>query len=67
LLCSEIREHGDFFQETYSNDPWTTQNPGPSFGPSKLPFGTMQFSVEEVEKILLEIDTSKVSGPDVVQ
>jgi hypothetical protein len=32
--------------------------------PSELPFGTIQFSVEEVEKILLEIDISKGPGPD---
>jgi hypothetical protein len=54
----------DFFQDTYTDDPLIPSNPGPNDVSTEPSFGTMQFSIEEVIKVFLKLDSSKGPGPD---
>jgi hypothetical protein len=39
-------------------------DPGPDLVLDDPPFGALHFTVDEVERVLLELDVSKVTGPD---
>jgi hypothetical protein len=39
-------------------------DPGPDLVQDDPPFGALQFTVDEVQSVLLELDVSKSAGPD---
>jgi hypothetical protein len=51
----------NFLQHTYTNDEWVPSDPGAEPCLDLPPF---HFSVEEVERALLELETNKGAGPD---
>jgi hypothetical protein len=50
----------DFIQRTYAGDAWVPFDSGLD----NPPFGALQFTVDEVQSVLLELDASKGAGPD---
>jgi hypothetical protein len=53
----------EFIEQTYVDDSWFPSSFGPDFVNDELSFGLLQFNVFEVENALLELDSSKGSGP----
>jgi hypothetical protein len=45
----------DFIQQTYAEDVWVPSDPGPDFVLDVPPFGALQFTVDEVQSVLLEL------------
>jgi hypothetical protein len=54
----------DFIQRTYADDVWVPSDPGPDLVQDEQPFGVLQFTADEVQSVLLELDVSKGAGPD---
>jgi hypothetical protein len=54
----------DFIQRTYADDVWMPSDPVPDLVQDDPPFGALQFTVDEVQSVLLELDVSKDAGPD---
>jgi hypothetical protein len=54
----------DFIQRTYFDDVWMPSDPGPDRVQDDTSFGALQFTVDEVQSVLLELDISKGAGPD---
>jgi hypothetical protein len=54
----------DFIQRTYADDVWVPSDPGPDLVQDDPPIGALQFTVDEVQGVLLELDVSKGTGPD---
>jgi hypothetical protein len=54
----------DFIQRTYADDVWVSSDPRPDLVEDNPPFGALQFTVDEVQSVLLELDVSKDVGPD---
>jgi hypothetical protein len=42
-------------------------DPGPDLVQDDPPFGALQFTVDEVQSVLLELDVSKVAGPMILK
>jgi hypothetical protein len=53
----------DLIQRTYA-DAWVPSDPGPDLVQDDPPFVALQFTVDEVQSVLLDLDVSKVAGPD---
>jgi hypothetical protein len=51
----------EFIQRTYTEDVWV---PDPEYVPDDPPFCALQFTSDENESVLLDLDVNKVSGPD---
>jgi hypothetical protein len=51
----------DFLQHTYTNHEWVPSDPGPE---PCLVLPPINFSIEEGERALLELETNKGAGPD---
>jgi hypothetical protein len=64
-LASGLQEIFDLFAEfierTYVDDSWVPLSPKPDLVNDEPPFGSLQFTVSEVENALLELDSNK--GP----
>jgi hypothetical protein len=56
-----MRKNVNSSQHTYTYDEWVPSDPGPEPCLDLPPF---HFSVEEVERALLELETNKDTGPD---
>jgi hypothetical protein len=54
----------DFIQRTYADDVWVPFDAGLELVQDDPPFGDLQFTVDEVQSVLLELDISKGAGPD---
>jgi hypothetical protein len=54
----------EFIQRTYTNDVWVPSDPGPEHVPDNPPFGALQFTSDEVESVLQDLNVNKGSGPD---
>jgi hypothetical protein len=54
----------DFIQRTYADNVWMPSDPGPDLVQDDPFFGALQFTVDEVQSVLLELDFSKGAGPD---
>jgi hypothetical protein len=57
----------EFRQRTYSDDIWVYFDPGPEHVPDDPPFGALQFTSDEVESVLQDLDVNKGPGPDHVE
>jgi hypothetical protein len=66
-LVSGPEEICDLFaelvQRTYTVDVWVPSDPGPEHVLDDPPFGALQFSADEVESVLQDLDVDKSSGP----
>jgi hypothetical protein len=54
----------DFIQRTYTDDAWVPSDSRPDLVQDDPPFGALQFTVDEVQSVLLELDVSKRAGPN---
>jgi hypothetical protein len=54
----------NFIQRTYADDVWVPSDPGPYLVQDYPPFGALQFTVDEVQSVLLELDVSKGTGSE---
>jgi hypothetical protein len=54
----------EFIQRTYTDDVWVLSDPGPEHRPDDRQFGALQFTSDEVESVLQDLDVSKGSGSD---
>jgi hypothetical protein len=54
----------EFIQQTYINDVWVPFDPGPEHVPDAQPFGALQFTSDEVESVLQDLDVNKGSDPN---
>jgi hypothetical protein len=54
----------EFIQRTYTDDVWLPTYPGPERMPEDPPCGALQFTSDEVENVLQDLDANKGSGPD---
>jgi hypothetical protein len=54
----------EFIQRTYADEIWVLSDPGPEYVPDDPPFGALQFTSDEVESVLQDLDLNKGSGPD---
>jgi hypothetical protein len=54
----------DFIQRTYADDVCVPSDPGPDLVQDDPPFGALQFTVDEVQSVLLELDVGKGAGSD---
>jgi hypothetical protein len=54
----------EFIQRTYADDVWVPSDPVPEHVPDDPPFGTLQFTSDEVESVLQDLDVNKGFGPD---
>jgi hypothetical protein len=54
----------EFIQRTYSHDQWVTSDSGPTVVSDIPSLRSLQFTVDEVEKALLDLDANKGPGPD---
>lgn len=54
----------EFIQRTYTDDQWVPSDSGPTVASDDPPLGSLQFSVDEVELALLNLDANKGPGPD---
>jgi hypothetical protein len=52
----------DFIQRTYANDAWMPSDAGPDLVQDDPPFGALQFTVDQVQNVLLELGVSKGAG-----
>jgi hypothetical protein len=57
----------DFIQRTYADDVWVPSDPRPDLVQNDPPFGALQFTVDEVQSVLLELDVRKSANPDGIQ
>jgi hypothetical protein len=48
-----------FIQRTYTDDVWVPFDPGPKHVPDDPPFGALQFTSDEVECVLQDLDVNK--------
>jgi hypothetical protein len=55
--------NADFIQRTYADDVWVPSDPGPDLEQDDPPFGALQFTVDEVQSVLLELDDNKGAAP----
>jgi hypothetical protein len=53
----------DFIPRTNA-DVWVPSDPGPDLIQDDPPFGALQFTVDEVQNVLLRLDVSKSAGCD---
>jgi hypothetical protein len=53
----------DFIQRTYDDNVWVTSDPGTDLVQNDPPFGALQFTVDEEQSVLLELDLRKSAGP----
>jgi hypothetical protein len=51
-------------QRTYTDNVWVPSNSGPEHVPDDPPFDALQFTSDEVESVLQDMDVNKGSGPD---
>jgi hypothetical protein len=54
----------EFIQRTYSDDQWVPSDSGSTVISDIPPLGSLQFTVDEVEQALLDLDANKGPGPD---
>jgi hypothetical protein len=55
----------DFIQRTYyADDAWVPSDPGPDLVQDDPPFDALQFTVDEVQSVLQELDVGKGEGPN---
>jgi hypothetical protein len=54
----------DFIQRTYTDDAWVPSDPGPDLVQDDPPLGALQFAVNEVQSVSLELDVSKGGSLD---
>jgi hypothetical protein len=55
----------DFIQQTYyADDIWVPSDAGPDLVHDDPPFNDLQFTVDEVQSVLFELDVRKGAGPD---
>jgi hypothetical protein len=54
----------DFIKRTYADDIWVLSDPGTDLLQDDPHFGALQFTVDEVQSVLLELEFSKGRGPD---
>jgi hypothetical protein len=54
----------EFIERTYSDDVLVPSDPGPEHVREDPPFGALQFTSDEVESVLQDLDVNKGSGPD---
>jgi hypothetical protein len=54
----------EFIQRTYTEDVWMLSDPGPEHVPDDPPFDALQFTSNEVESVLQDLDVNKGSGSD---
>jgi hypothetical protein len=52
----------EFIKRSYADDLWVPLSYGPDLVNDEPPFGSLQFTVLEVENKLLELDSSKGPG-----
>jgi hypothetical protein len=52
------------YNEQYADDTWVPSDPERDLVQDDPPFGALQFTVDEVQSVLLELDVSKGAGPD---
>jgi hypothetical protein len=52
------------YTEHYADDEWVPSDPRPDLLQDDPLFGDLQFTVDEVQNVLLELDVSKGAGPD---
>jgi hypothetical protein len=62
LICGHLI--AEFMQRTHTDDVWVPSDPGPEHVPDDPPFGALQFTSDEVESVLQDLDVNKDSGPD---
>jgi hypothetical protein len=53
-----------FIQRTYADDVWMPSHLGPEHVMDDPPFGALQFTSDEVESVLQDLDVNKGSGSD---
>jgi hypothetical protein len=46
----------DFIQRTYADDVWVAFDPGSDLVQDDPPFDALQFNVDEIQSVLLELD-----------
>jgi hypothetical protein len=49
----------EFIQRTYTDDVWVPSDPGPEHVPDDAPFGALQFTSDEVESVLQDLNVNK--------
>jgi hypothetical protein len=49
-------------QRTYTDDVWVPSDPGPEQVSNDPPFGALQFTSDEVESVLQDLDVNKGSA-----
>jgi hypothetical protein len=54
----------EFMQRTYTDDVWVPSDPGPEHVPDDPPLDALQFTLDEVESVLHDLDANKSSNPD---
>jgi hypothetical protein len=54
----------EFIQRTYTDDVWMPSNPSPEHVLDDPPFDALQFTSDEVESVLQDLDVNKGSNPD---
>jgi hypothetical protein len=54
----------DFIQRTYADDIWVPSDPRPDLIQDNPPICALQFTVDEVQSVSLELNVSKGAGPD---
>jgi hypothetical protein len=54
----------DLKERTYADDVWVLSDPEPDLVQDDPPFGPLQFTVDEVKSVFLELDVSKGAGVD---
>jgi hypothetical protein len=60
-ICNLV---ADFIQRKYADDVWVPSDPERDLMQDDPPFGARQFTVDEVQSVLLELDVSKGASPD---
>jgi hypothetical protein len=63
VLMTSAIFFADFIQRTHADDLWVPSDPGTELVQDDPPFGALQFTVDEVQYVLLELDVSKIAGP----
>jgi hypothetical protein len=54
----------DFIQRTYADDAWVPSDPGLDLLQDGPPIGALQFTVDEIQSVLLELNVSKGASLD---
>jgi hypothetical protein len=55
-----------FIQRTYADDVWVRSGSGPEHVPDDPPFSALQFTSDEVESVLQDLDINNGSGTDCI-